>query len=122
MKRIQKLFFLALVLSFISCDKEVGIDGVVIDAVTNMRLANVTVNMTSEQGDKSDQTKNNGYFNTQKSFSCGIASCNTDFKITFLKEGYEAKSIDQSIFNSDDENYLNSKTRDTLIVKLYKKT
>ena len=93
MNRKRNLLAILILSIFISCDKEVGIDGVVVDASTGERITGVNVKMTSEQGNREELTNFIGYFNTYKSFSCGFGNCNNDFNVEFSKDGYETKLI-----------------------------
>jgi hypothetical protein len=116
--RNKNLLIILIICLFISCDKEVGIDGIVINASTGERIPNVNVKMTSEQSNREDFTTLNGYFNTYKSFSCGIGNCNNDYKIEFIKEGYDTKIISQNFYNSTEAEFIDSEKKDTLIIKL----
>jgi hypothetical protein len=110
--------FLISLMSLISCDKEVGTDGVVIDAISGERIANVDVHMRSqEQGDKHDVTDSVGYFFDGKAFSCGIASCNTNYRISFSKDGYMPKEINENFEDSSEAEFLGG-PKYTLIIKL----
>jgi hypothetical protein len=115
------IYCLLLIMFLISCDKEVGTDGVVIDAVSGKRIENVDVHMKSdEQGDERDTTDSTGYFITYKTFSCGIASCNTNYKISFTKDGYVYKEITENYEDLSDAEFIagNSDSNDTLVIKL----
>ena len=115
------IYCLLLMMFLISCDKEVGTDGVVIDAVSGERIENVEVHMKSqEQGDEQDATDSTGYFFTYKTFSCGIASCNTNYKISFTKDGYVSKEISENYENSSDAEFIagSSTSGDTLVIML----
>ena len=115
-KSIHALLF-AISLLLISCDSEVGEDGVVQNAETGERLEGVAVEMrSSEQGSKMDTTDANGYFHARKTFSCGIVSCNTDFSIRFTKEGFQPLTIGDDYW--EDAEYVNQSRKDTMIVKL----
>ena len=102
MNRKRNLLAILILSIFISCDKEVGIDGVVIDASTGERITGVNVKMTSEQGNREELTNLIGYFNTYKSFSCGLGNCNNDFNVEFSKIGYKK----QTLKNPDKDIYL----------------
>lgn len=103
---------------FISCDMEVGTNGIVVDSVTGERIENVAVKMRSqEQGDKNDITDSVGYFNVFRAFSCGIASCNTNYKISFTKEGYVSREIDENFESSPEAEIIEGFT-DSLVIKL----
>ena len=69
---------------------------------------------------KNDVSNDIGYFHTGKSFSCGISSCNTDYKIEFSKEGYNTKVINENFYSSSEAEFLNADKKDTLIIKLDK--
>ena len=69
---------------------------------------------------KNDISNDEGYFHTGKSFSCGISSCNTDYKIEFSKEGYNTKVINENFYSSSEAEFLNADKKDTLIIKLDK--
>lgn len=113
------IFYILLLVTLVSCDEEVGTDGVVINSVTGDRIENVEVYMKSqEQGDMHSVSDSLGYFNVFKSFSCGISSCNTNYKISFIKEGYLNKEISENYASSADAGYINGKYDDTLVVKL----
>ena len=120
--RIKTLYILSLsVIALLSsCDKYVGTDGIVIDKISGERIPDVIVKMTSEQGNKNDISNDVGYFHTGKSFSCGISSCNTDYKIEFSKEGYNTKVINENFYSSSEAEFLNADKKDTLIIKLDK--
>lgn len=115
MKRILYLFLLIL---FFSCDKEVGEDGIVIDDLTGERIVNVNVSLNSKQGDRLKTSDSIGYFSNYIFFSCGIASCNDDYTLTFEKEGFEDLVIDRNFSRSDDAEYVTEGKRDTLIIRL----
>lgn len=102
----------------VSCDAETGTDGVVIDGVTGERLKDVAIKMTSEQRDKEDISTTNGYFSVLASYSCGIAKCESNPRITFTKEGYETLEINEGYYNSENAEYLNQEKKDTLIFKM----
>ena len=104
MNRKRNLLAILILSIFISCDKEVGIDGVVVDA--------------SEQGNREELTNFIGYFNTYKSFSCGFGNCNNDFNVEFSKDGYETKLINEKFYNSSEAEFINPEKKDTLIIKL----
>ena len=89
----RNLLIIGLLTLFTSCDKEVGIDGIVINASTGKRITAVKVKMTSEHANQEEITNDKGFFNTYKSFSCGLGNCNNDYEIEFSKEGYETKKI-----------------------------
>ena len=114
----KNILFLFIICLFISCDKEVGIDGIVIDASTGERITGVNVKMTSEQGNREEMTDLKGYFNTYKTFSCGLGNCNNDYEIEFTKDGYDTKIINESFYNSTEAEFINSEKKDTLIIKL----
>ena len=118
MNRKRNLLTILILIIFISCDKEVGIDGVVIDASTGERITGVNVKMTSEQGNREELTNLIGYFNTYKSFSCGLGNCNNDFNVEFSKDGYVTKSINENFYNSSEAEFINPEKKDTLIIKL----
>ena len=118
MNRKRNLLTILILIIFISCDKEVGIDGVVIDASTGERITGVNVKMTSEQGNREELTNLIGYFNTYKSFSCGLGNCNNDFNVEFSKDGYETKLINEKFYNSSEAEFINPEKKDTLIIKL----
>ena len=120
--KIKTLYILSLsVIALLSsCDKYVGTDGIVIDKISGERIPGVIVKMTSEQGNKNDVSNDIGYFHTGKSFSCGISSCNTDYKIEFSKEGYNTKVINENFYSSSEAEFLNADKKDTLIIKLDK--
>src|SRR5690554_7518932 len=84
MKIIFKLLCLSIV--FISCDKEMGIHGVIVDSDTGLRVSDVKAKMISQQGDRETTSRTNGYFATIIVFNCGIASCNDDFSVEFVKD------------------------------------
>ena len=106
---------------FISCDKAVGTDGVVVNNSTGERIPDVSVKMTSEQGDRKDITDSKGYFDTTKWFSCGIGNCNTDYKIEFTKDGFEKKVINENFYDSSEVEFTNNEKKDTLIIRLIAK-
>ncbi|RZJ66536.1 MAG: carboxypeptidase regulatory-like domain-containing protein [Flavobacterium sp.] len=61
------LLLIPILCVFISCDKEVGSDGVVQDSETGQSIAGVNVKMKSEdQGSETDVTDSEGYFNIFK--------------------------------------------------------
>ena len=118
MNRKRNLLAILILSIFISCDKEVGIDGVVVDASTGERITGVNVKMTSEQGNREELTNFIRYFNTYKSFSCGFGNCNNDFNVEFSKDGYETKLINEKFYNSSEAEFINPEKKDTLIIKL----
>ena len=117
--RNKNLLIVGLLTLSISCDKEVGVDGIVINATTGERIASVGVKMTSEQANQEENTNAKGYFNTYKSFSCGLENCNNDYEIEFSKEGYITKNINENFYGSDEAEFINPEKKDTLIIKLY---
>ncbi|KRD06489.1 hypothetical protein ASE21_20250 [Flavobacterium sp. Root901] len=98
-------------LFLVSCDAETGTDGVVIDAISGERLKDVTVKMTSEQGDKEDISSVNGYFSIILGYGCGIAKCEGNPQITFTKEGYNTLEINESYYDSKSAQYLNQEKK-----------
>lgn len=112
------IFIFCCLLILVSCDKQVGENGVVQDLISGERLQNVVVKMTSSQGNKTDTTNTNGYFNVVKNFSCGLDNCHDNFQIIFIKSGYDTLRIDQDFYNSSLAEYVNEEKRDTLIIKL----
>lgn len=110
---------LLFLITLISCDKEVGTDGVVIDAVSGERIENVEVHMKSqEQGDEHDTTDSTGYFITYRAFSCGISSCNANYKVSFTKDGYAPKEINENYERSSEAEFIDGVYSDTLVIKL----
>ncbi|HLV50545.1 MAG TPA: hypothetical protein VKY44_01155 [Flavobacterium sp.] len=118
MKIIFKLLCLSIV--FISCDKEMGIHGVIVDSDTGLRVSDVKAKMISQQGDRETTSRTNGYFATIIVFNCGIASCNDDFSVEFVKEGYKNKVITESYYESSEAEFVNPDKKDTVIIKLEK--
>lgn len=102
----------------ISCDKEVGEHGVVQNATTGERIADVEVYLSSDQGERTRMTDSIGYFNNYIFFSCGISNCKTDYSLTFEKIGFESLTIDNNFSRSSNAEFVTEETRDTLIVKL----
>jgi hypothetical protein len=118
LKKILKTISFFFIIFLISCDKEVGMNGIVVDRTTGERISGVDIKMTSEQGNREDVSKENGYFETLKSFSCGIGNCNNDYKIEFSKSGYQNKVISESYYGSSEAEFVDADKKDTIIVKL----
>ena len=115
---MKKLLVFLILLLLISCDKEVGEHGVVQDAATGERIADVEVYLISDQGESTRMTDSIGYFNNYIFFSCGIGSCKTDYNLTFEKNGFETLTIDSNFSRSSNAEYVTQGNRDTLIVKM----
>ncbi|MEZ0005416.1 hypothetical protein ABH942_000767 [Flavobacterium sp. 28YEA47A] len=118
MKHYLYLLCICFFTLLVSCDKNVGETGVVEDAITGERLKGVVVKMNSSQGSRIDTTDIDGYFNVLKFFSCGIASCNTDYDIMFLKDGYDTLRISQGYSRSDNAVFVTEGKKDTLLIRL----
>ena len=118
MKKELILICLLNVFFLLSCDKQVGEKGVVQNFVTGERLQGVIVKMSSSQGDKTDTTNAQGYFNVIKTFSCGIASCEDNYKIEFIKIGFDTLRINENYYSSEFVQFVNAENRDTLLIKL----
>lgn len=112
------LIFIVTIISFYSCDGIVGESGVVENELTGERIENVEVKLTSNQGDKIVYTDNNGYYENFISYSCGLASCDDDYSLTFKKDGFQIKTIDETYYNDSTAEFVTEGTKDTLIVKL----
>ena len=102
----------------LSCDKQVGETGVVQNFVTGERLEGVVVKMRSSQGDRTDTTNAQGYFNVIKTFSCGIASCDDNYRIEFVKIGFDTLRINENFYSSESVQFVNEENRDTLLINL----
>ncbi|MCB0746644.1 MAG: hypothetical protein KDC52_11330 [Ignavibacteriae bacterium] len=118
MKFTRKIFGIITLLILYSCDKEVGESGVVENELTGERIENVKVILNSDQADKTEFTDTNGYFNNVKTFSCGISSCDTDFTLTFEKEGFQTVTINENYYRELSTEFVTEGTKDTLIVKM----
>ena len=118
MKKELILICLLNVFFLLSCDKQVGEKGVVQNFVTGERLQGVIVKMSSSQGDKTDTTNAQGYFNVIKTLSCGIASCEDNYKIEFIKIGFDTLRINENYYSSEFVQFVNAENRDTLLIKL----
>lgn len=116
---IKFVFFLTATFFFSSCESLIGEDGVVIDVETGERIANVTVKMQSNDGaNREDLTDSIGYFNTVKMTGCGLGNCDENYTITFEKEGYQTRSIDNSYYKDPNSEFVTEGKKDTLIVKM----
>lgn len=118
MKKELILICLLNVFFLLSCDKQVGEKGVVQNFVTGERLQGVIVKMSSSQGDKTDTTNAQGYFNVIKTLSCGIAGCEDNYKIEFIKIGFDTLRINENYYSSEFVQFVNAENRDTLLIKL----
>ena len=118
MRYLTKLFIITNFLILSSCDSETGTTGVVENELTGERIVNVEVKLYSEQGDKTVYTDSNGYFSAIKTFSCGISSCETDFTMTFEKEGFQSVTIDEDYYRASSTEFTPEGTKDTLIIKM----
>ena len=101
-----------------SCDKAVGERGVVENELTGERIENVKVILNSDQADKTKFTNSNGFFINIKTFSCGISSCDTDFTLTFEKEGFHTVIINENYYKESSTEFVTEGTKDTLIVNM----
>ncbi|RCU56363.1 hypothetical protein [Oceanihabitans sediminis] len=118
MKYTKNIFGVIILMILSSCDKEVGESGVVENELTGERIENVEVILNSDQADKTEFTDSNGYFSNIKTFSCGISSCDTDFTLTFEKEGFQTVTINQNYYRESSTEFVTEGTKDTLIVKM----
>jgi len=114
----KKIIGLITLLILSSCDKEVGESGVVENELTGERIENAEVILNSGHGNKTKLTNSNGYFNNIKAFSCGIGNCDTDFTLTFEKEGFQSVTIDENYYHNPSTEFVTEGTKDTLIVKM----
>ena len=115
----RNIIAITIVTTLCSCDKEVGTSGAVENELTGERIENVEVKLVSEQGDKVEFTNSNGYFSAIKTFSCGISNCNTDFTMTFEKEGYQSITIDENYDRNPSTEFVTEGTKDTLVIKMH---
>ena len=118
MKSAKEIIGIIFLLFISSCDKEVGESGVVENSETGERIENVEIQLDSDQANKTVYSDSNGYFINAKSFSCGISSCDTDFTLTFRKEGFQTLVIDKNYRRETSTEFVTEGTRDTLIVKM----
>jgi len=116
--KYQSFGYGLLLLFCASCDVMIGETGVVENAATGERLSRVVVRMTSSQGNVTDTTDANGYFNVIKMFSCGLDNCGDNYKIEFIANDYDTLAIDQGFYGSEYAHFVTKGKKDTLLIKL----
>src|SRR5690554_6376441 len=101
-----------------SSDKVVRESEIVENELTGERIENAEVSLNAGQGNRPQLTNSNGYCNNIKAFSCGIGNCDTDFTLTFEKEGFQSENIDENYYYNPSTEFVTEGTKDTLIVKM----
>lgn len=117
-KNIIYSLLLLLTLILVSCEGQVGYNGVVLDSITRKELSGVKVVMDSYYQRIEILTYSTGYFATEYLYSYGIINRDPSFTLTFTKEGYDTLTIDENYYSAPGTEFIDKSTMDTMIVKM----